>query len=72
MTQTTVLKKNSTNGGYDFIEYSTETRQFVTGNTGSYQGHSSYKFKIDVASKKVIKEMEKELRSLGYQEIEKF
>lgn len=67
-----ILKVDKMNGGYDYLEFNTETKEYTVGNSGAHRGHGNYLMRIEVNSKRELKEHILKLASLEYKEIETF
>lgn len=68
-----IIKKiNKTYGGYDYLEFNQETKEYTTGNSRAHMGHGRNYIMITTSTKKELKEKESLLITLGYKEIETF
>lgn len=70
---TVVVKhKNSKSYGTDFLEFSTEHKQFVIGNTAAFDGHGNVAVEMKVKDRDELQSAIYELESKGYEEIDTF
>lgn len=71
--QTIVIKKqNNMYGGYQYVEFSTESKEYTSGNSSAHVGHGNSLLQIEVPT---LKELTKQMDSLsiqGYTKIESF
>lgn len=67
-----IKKQDKTYGGYDYLEFNQETKEYTTGNSRAHMGHGRDYFMINTNTKKELKEKEEMLVTLGYKEIETF
>ncbi|WNM50502.1 hypothetical protein Alsa1_CDS0152 [Staphylococcus phage Alsa_1] len=67
-----VKKIDKTYGGYDYLEFNQETREYTTGNSRAHMGHGRDYIMITTSTKKELKEKEQQLLTRGYKEISTF
>ena len=67
-----VKKIDKTYGGYDYLEFNQEKKEYTTGNSQAHMGHGRNYIMITTSTKKELKEKESLLITLGYKEIETF
>ncbi|WNM50745.1 hypothetical protein Alsa2_CDS0131 [Staphylococcus phage Alsa_2] len=67
-----VKKIDKTYGGYDYLEFNQETREYTTGNSRAHMGHASNNFPITVGTKKELNQRIEMIQLAGYKEIETF
>lgn len=67
--KTIVIRKfNKMYGGYEYLEFSTDTKEFTTGNSSAHVGHGNVFMYIETTTKK---EMNKQLETLKYDNYKK-
>lgn len=67
-----IRKINKTYGGYEYIEFNQETKEYTTGNSSAHMGHGRDYIMITTSTKKELKEKEQQLLTRGYKEISTF
>lgn len=71
--QTIVIKKqNKMYGGYSYLEFSNESKEFTVGSSSAHVGHGDYLLQIEVPTYKEIEKQKEFLIYYGYTEISSF
>lgn len=71
--QTIVIKKqNKMYGGYEYVEFSTESKEYAVGNSAAHVGHGYPLLQIEVATQKELAKQISSLQIEGYTEISSF
>lgn len=68
-----VYKIDTTYGGYEYLEFDTESMEYALGNSRGHQGHSIHSYmNIEVKTQKELKKQIEAVKASNYRHIDTF